>query len=168
MPSEKKIFLFVRNTLLNKCHLKLLFLYAPMRNICKYCNRAALFEPVCYARTSEQGLEGWWGYSLYVRTCLLLWKPSKPSQVIRWQKLPFALERQRLWYLAAKISICSVIAEQSGVSAEQAAQLPPPRAAERILPSRRQRRWGGCTPRSHQNMVPQPFLHVFNLLLKSR
>lgn len=55
----KKIFLFVRNTVLNKCHLKLLFLYAPMRNICKYCDHAALFELVCYAQTSEKGLEGW-------------------------------------------------------------------------------------------------------------
>lgn len=59
MPLEKKIFLFVRNTLPNKCPLKLLFLYAPMRNICKYCDRAALFEQICSAHTSEQGLEGW-------------------------------------------------------------------------------------------------------------
>lgn len=56
------------------------------------------------------------GTAFYVIKCLLLWKPSKSRQVIHWQKLRFALERQRLWYLAAQISICSVIEEWSRAS----------------------------------------------------
>lgn len=57
----KKIFLFMRNTLLNKCHLKLPFLYVLMRNICNYFSCASLFELVSYAQTSEQGIKDWWG-----------------------------------------------------------------------------------------------------------
>lgn len=49
----------MRDTWLNKCLLQLSFLYTPVRNICNFCCSAALFELICYAQTSEQGLKDW-------------------------------------------------------------------------------------------------------------
>ena len=146
----------MRNTLLNTCHLKLLFLCAPVRNICKYWNHAALIELVCYAQTSELGLGGWWGYSLYVITCLLLWNPTKSSQGIHWQKLQFALEWQRLWYLAAKISICSVAAECSRVSL-QSRQCSCPLAEQRNAssPSAAPSATGAALPPDYSRTYPR-------------